>query len=103
MTLTFSRCHPQWESKLTALLFCILCKMYSEVSTFRKCSLHLLNHLGNENLVILRYQECINVYRVIPEQLYFTRVEKKSKDNGFFGYSTSIKEDETGNQSLPCS
>lgn len=60
--------------------FFVFCVRYIvKVSTFRKCSLHLLNHLGNENLVILQYQECINVYRVIPEQLYFTRVKKNQK------------------------
>lgn len=36
MTLTFRRCHPQWESKLTALLLCILCKMYSEGEYIQK-------------------------------------------------------------------
>lgn len=58
-------------------VFCVRCIV--KVSTFRKCSLDLLNYLGNENLVILQYQECINVYRVISEQLYFTRVEKNQK------------------------
>lgn len=42
--------------------FFVFCVGYIvKVSTFRKCSLHLLNHLGDENLVIHQYQECVNV------------------------------------------